>query len=401
MRRKIAIIGGGSCALMLAAELDASRYEINIFESNKALGRKFLVAGAGGFNLTHSESPETFIHKYTPKDFLVEAFNHFNNLHLIDWLHEAGISTYTGSSKRIFPTKNIKPIDVLNAFLKKIKIKHAKIYTEHALLDFDSDQNLKFNYQNHTIENKFDIVVLCMGGGSWPVTGSNGQWIDLLSSKQIVCHPLVASNCAYEVNWQSDFISTYEGKALKNIKVTCNTANHLGELVITKFGIEGSGIYPLSPIIRQKIQSKGHANIYLDLKPEIDVNEIERRIKEHKSKGRTDFLKQKINLNSLQIALIKNSLSKEQFFDDQLLVQNIKALPLQIKSTSKIEEAISTVGGIDLNEITAQFELKKLKNVYAIGEMLDYDAPTGGYLLQSCFSMAKYLADHLNSVASK
>jgi len=396
LKQTVAIVGGGACALMLAAELNSEKYHVHLFEHNKTLGRKFLVAGDGGLNLTHSESPQNFIKRYTPFDFLSQAFNHFTNTDLITWLHQAGVETFTGTSKRVFPKKGIKPIEVLNVFLNKIKNKKVKIHFEHSLIDFDKKGELFFSVGNSTNTFKSDYVVFCLGGASWPVTGSTGHWLTLFKEKEIKCEKFQASNCAYKVDWKNDFIDKHHGKALKNIHVFCDNKKHEGEIVITKFGIEGSGIYPLSPEIRNALEAKKKATIFIDLKPDLSLTIIQQRLKDLGTKGVTEKIKIKLNISATAIALIKSVLSKDDFLNSDKLSQTIKKLPVQITDSAPIEDAISTVGGVDLNEINQHFELKKIENHFVIGEMLNYDAPTGGYLLQSCFSMGKFVADYLN-----
>lgn len=397
MKKKVAIIGGGACALMLGCELDPEKFEVSIYESNSALGRKFLVAGDGGLNLTHSENENNFIERYTPKQFLKKVFSHFSNKHFIQWLNENGIETFVGSSGRIFPVKGMKPVEVLNILLEKIKRNSVSVYTKHEWKGFSKNNGLLFQNTKESIEVKSDIVIFSLGGASWPVTGSNGNWIKFFEGKTIQTLPFIASNCAFKVDWDKGLIPKIEGKALKNISVTCGTKTHLGEIVLTKFGIEGSGIYPLSPQIRKELQAQIACDIYIDLKPNVTIETLEEKItKILGEKGFTENLKTHLNFSQAQIQLLKVLISKEDFLDPKRLSHHIKQLQLKITGLAPIDDAISTVGGISLTEINENFELKKLKAHYCIGEMLDYDAPTGGYLLQSCFSMGHYLAHFLN-----
>ncbi len=398
MRRKVAIVGGGSSALILAAELDSSKYEISIYEKNVALGRKFLVAGDGGLNLTHSESPENFITRYSPHQFLEKAFNQFSNAHFVEWLNHSGIETFVGTSGRIFPKKGIKPVEVLKVLLEKIKKNNVRIHVKHEWLGFSKSDGLLFLNAELTKEVHSDYSVFCLGGASWPVTGTTGEWLKFFRDKKIDCKEFEASNCGYKINWEKDFIPKIEGKALKNISITCSGKTHLGEVVLTKLGIEGSGIYPLSPQIREQLKAKGFAKIKIDLKPNFSVETITKKLSTKSRPNVTTLLRENLNLNSTTITLLKNNISKEDFLSPQKLATHIKNLDLIIHGTANIEEAISTVGGIVLSEISENFELKNMPRNFAIGEMLDYDAPTGGYLLQSCFSMGNYLAKYLNSI---
>jgi len=397
MKKSIAIIGGGASGLMLASSLDIKKFDITIYEQNFALGRKFLVAGDGGFNLTHSEDPSLLVNRYTPPSFFLPLIQGFSNIDFQNWLKDIGIPTYVGSSKRIFPEKGMKPIAVLTTILNLLQQRNIIIKTQHTWKGWSPENQLMFDNLNTSILVNPDITVFALGGASWKVTGSDGSWTTHFSKKGIATIPFQASNCAYEVTWQKKFLEIAEGKSLKNISLTCNTLEKKGEVVITKFGLEGGAIYALSPEIRKEMLLHGYATIFIDLKPALSIELIQDKIKHKRNKSLTKQLENELNMNALQLSLLKHALSKEDFTDPNVLAQQIKRLPLRIINQAPIDEAISTVGGIDLNEINAHFELKKLPNNFIIGEMLDWDAPTGGYLLQGCFSFGYTLATYLNS----
>lgn len=379
---------------MLASVLDPRLFSVRIYERNAATGRKFLVAGDGGFNLTHSEQPENFISRYTPSGFLKEAFMYFSNLELIDWLAAIGIETYIGSSGRVFPRRGIKPVDVLNAFLKQLSERQVQIFTRWVWTGFDATGELCFENGERVIS---DLTVFCLGGASWPVTGSRGEWAAYFRSRGIAVNNWEPSNCTYRVTWPDDLLKKAEGKALKNLSLRCGEHVVRGEVVMTAFGLEGSGIYPLSPWIREALRQSGQAELFLDLKPDVSMSQLKERIVNRPGKrAYTVEVATVLNLNSVQMQLLKVLLSKEEFLNAEFLASRIKNLRIIITGTAPLEEAISSVGGIVLGEINTSFELVKLPRHFAIGEMLDYDAPTGGYLLQSCFSMGKWLGDFLN-----
>ncbi len=390
-KKSIAVIGGGASALFFAAAIDSSKFSVTIYEKNKSLGRKFLVAGDGGFNLTHSEPIEKMTARYTPSHFLKEALVEFDNVHFQNWLNDIGIPTFIGSSKRIFPERGIKPIDVLNTILQRIKENEVEIKFEKTWIGWRNNQ-LLFNDND---EVNADIVVFALGGASWKVTGSDGSWLRLFETKGITTLPFQASNCAYKVDWSEDFIHPFEGSPLKNISASCMGKTQKGELVITRFGLEGNAIYALSPCIRKELKENKSVVVFLDLKPTISQEKLQEILK-GSTKNRTKTLRDKIKLSKAQLALLKSKMNKEEFLSDDILVQRIKQLPLEIMNTASMDEAISTVGGIPLSEVNDSYELQKLSNHFCIGEMLDYDAPTGGYLLQSCFSMGKKLAHYLS-----
>ncbi len=394
MKQNIAIIGAGPAAIALAAFLDSQKYAITIYEKNKAAGRKFLVAGKGGFNLTHSESIETFIKRYTPDHFLKEALNEFSNVDFINWLKSIGIPTFIGSSKRVYPEKGIKPIEVLNTMLKLLTEHKVEIVFGEEWKTWDESGSLIFS---SGLKVEADISIFALGGGSWKVTGSDGTWLSTFAEKGIKTSAFEPVNCAYQINWPENFISKTEGKPLKNLAITCDSQTQKGEAVITKFGLEGNAIYALSPQIQKQLNEDKEAKIFLDLKPTVNLELIESRIQKSKEKRVTDILRNTLNLNPTQVHLLKSHLDKETFLNKELLGKSIKQLPLLIQSAAPIDEAISTTGGILLSEVSKSYELKKMKNTFVIGEMLDWNAPTGGYLLQACFSMGVHLAKYLNA----
>jgi uncharacterized flavoprotein (TIGR03862 family) len=390
MKKTVTIIGGGPAAMLLAAHLDPNLFDITIYEKNKALGRKFLVAGKGGFNLTHSENLSDFILRYTPSEFLKEAITNFSNSDLRTWLSSLNIPTFVGSSKRIYPEEGIKPIEVLNSILKEVQLKGVQLKTEQNWIGWNDNNDLLF--ESSDVLNSA-ITIFSLGGSSWKKTGSSGEWANYFSEKNINIIPFEASNCTFKIDWKNEFLIKNEGKPLKNILINCKKSLKKGEVIITKFGLEGGAIYALSPQIREQLNQNKTAKITIDLKPSLSCEEIVAKL--HSGKI-TLQLSKKIKLEKSKIDLLKSYLTKDQFLDINTLAKLIKNFPLQITDRSPIDNAISTVGGIDLKEIDRNFELNKIPNSYAIGEMLDYDAPTGGYLLQSCFSMGVFLANHLN-----
>jgi uncharacterized flavoprotein (TIGR03862 family) len=395
MKKSLAIIGGGASALMLASQLDERKFDVTIYERNAALGRKLLVAGKGGFNLTHSEEKELFISRYIPDFFFKKIILEFSNIDLTKWFSEIGINTYIGSSKRVFPVKGIKPIDVLNAMIINLKKINISIKTNYIWKGW-KNKDLIFETNNETKYIKPDITVFALGGCSWKVTGSDGSWTNYFIEKGIAIIPFQASNCAFEIKWNADFLKNSEGKQLKNISFTCGNTTKKGEAVITKFGLEGGVIYALSNELRKQLNTNQQANILLDLKPQLTVDEIKKKFYQRGNRSIKKMLNDLLHINDTAVELLKSILTKEQFTDVDMLAHCIKQLPLTVTSAAPIDDAISTVGGISLTEINTDFQLKKMPGNYVIGEMLNWDAPTGGYLLQACFSMGYCLAAELN-----
>ena len=449
IKKQVSIIGGGPAALFLACKLDPEKFKVTIYEKNNALARKFLVAGKGGFNLTHSENAKQFVEKYSPKDKLQHVFEQFDNSYFIHWLNSIGIETLIGSSKRVFPKKGTKPIEVLNAIEKELKKRNVEVkfgvefngwdgasaslsnhasakfilspverlsnhasasLSNHASASLSNqasdgvylEHSRKAHGQNRSLSEVEtpgrgnDITIFALGGGSWKVTGSDGSWLKHFEEMGIDTVPFQASNCAFKVEWNSEILKKLDGKAIKNAVFSCGSKKIMGEAVITQFGMEGSGVYPLSGSIRESLAEIGKAYVHIDLKPDITEEVIFRYLKNKGDENIKDILISKIKLSDIAFQLIKLSTTKEEYHSPEFISQLIKKFPVTVTGLAPIDEAISTVGGIPFEELNSNFELKKLPNTYCIGEMVNWDAPTGGYLLQMCFSMGFYLGEYLN-----
>lgn len=391
-KKSIAVIGGGPAALFFSSFVDTDKFDVTIYEKNKQFGRKFLVAGKGGFNLTHAEDIKSFIQRYTPFDFLEEALTSFTNTDLRDWLETIGIRTFIGSSNRVYPEKGIKPIEVLDAILNHLALRGIQFKFEHEWKGWNTQNALLFNNENVVTA---DHIVFALGGASWPVTGSKGDWLDFFTSKGVDALPFQPSNCGFKVDWNKQFMDLFEGQPLKNCAISCGKRTQKGEGVFTTYGLEGNVIYALSPQIREQLNAHGRASISIDFKPTFSESEIMEKLRSSDQKNTSETLKKVLKLSSAQIALIKTATTKEEFSNSKIVAKYIKQFPLEISGTATIDEAISTVGGISRNALSPNFEIKKLPNHYCIGEMVDWDAPTGGYLLQACFSMGAFLAEKM------
>ena len=395
MKKSVSIIGGGPAALILAALLDYKKFKVTVYEKNKTLGRKFLVAGKGGFNLTHSEPIAELIARYTPPHFLEKALLDFDNTDFRNWMDSIGIPTFIGSSNRVYPESGIKPITVLNAILDVLKKQGVTILYQQTWTGWTSNNDLVFNTE---IVIKSDYTIFAMGGGSWKVTGSDGSWLDLFEKENIPIVPFQSSNCAYRVNWPEDFMEAFEGSPLKNIAISCLNKRQKGEAVITRFGLEGNAIYALSPQIREELDRQHQATLFLDLKPTSRYEDLLDKIRKSTFKKTSETLLKDVKLSLIQVGLLKKYLNKETYLNPELLAHHIKNLAILVTGSGLLNDAISTIGGLQLEAVDENFQLKNKKQQYCIGEMLDWDAPTGGYLLQACFSMGMHLARHLNSI---
>ena len=379
---QIIIIGAGPAGLMAAQQLALKGFRVHVYEQNKAAARKFLVAGNGGFNLTHSEELASFVQKYEAEE-IQEMVRNFDNQKVIQWLLDLGITTYVGSSGKIFPTKNFKPIQVLKAWLDELEKLGVTIHYDHVFIDFD-DSNVYLKNNKEAIFVNYSKLILAMGGGSWKKTGSDAKWVETLKVKNIEITPLESANSGY--NTHSDF-HQLQGQYLKNIKVSFDRNEKIGEIVFTKYGIEGSPIYHMNRFTRKY---DFPLVIDIDLKPNLSESEILEQLKG--TAKISSVLKRNLKLSTTAINLLK-TLDKESYLDIENLAKTIKRFPMEILSFRPIDEVISTSGGVAFSALNKKLELKNFPNVFCAGEMIDWEAPTGGYLLQACFSTGFWLAN--------
>lgn len=375
------IIGAGPAGLMAAQTLAEKGYKVQVFEQNKAAARKFLVAGNGGFNLTHSEEIERFLEKYDAKE-IQEIVKNFANDKVVEWLTNLGITTYIGSSGKIFPTKNFKPIQVLKTWLDHLHKIGVEIHYEKKFVDFDEE----FVYFEKDSKVEYSKLILAMGGGSWKKTGSDAKWIPILKRKNIEIISLQSANSGYNT---PERFHQLQGQYLKNIQVSFQGNEKIGEVVFTKYGIEGSPIYYLNRFTRTH---EFPLTIHIDLKPNLSEAEILEQLKS--SEKISPILKKKLKLSTTALNLLK-TLDKETYTNIELLARLVKKFPLEILSFRPIDEVISTAGGIAFSALNSNLELKNFPNVFCAGEMIDWEAPTGGYLLQACFSTGFWVGDSI------
>jgi len=392
-KRKIAIIGGGPAGLM-AADTLSPFFDVCVYDKNNSVGHKFLLAGKGGFNLTNSMKGEELIKKYTPEYFLKEALQHFDSVALREWLLQLGVQTFEGSSGRIFPEKGLTPADVLKKIIHKLALQGVEFRFKHEFVGFDANQRPRMKHESVDIEILADYCIFALGGASWPVTGSTGGWLPLFETINIKTLPFQSSNCGINIGWTENLIANHSGKPLKNIAISINNIQEKGEALITDYGLEGNAIYPLIPEIRKELNENGCCQIILDLKPFNTDDQLVQKIA-GKTSAKTKNYAEIFNLNSTHLALLKSFTTKETFLSPELFARSLKHLTIHIQSLRPVEEAISTVGGIDLDELNSDFSLKKHPTWFAIGEMLDWDAPTGGFLLQGSFSMGHWVGSKI------
>lgn len=372
----------GPAGLMAGTELLKRGFRVNFYDHKNVPARKFLVAGHGGFNLTNADTLSDFLDQYD-SELIRNVVRQFTNQDLINFLSDIEIPTYKGTSGKIFPEKHIKPITVLNNWLDYIRsFEGVRFHFEYKLTGFD-DKELVFEHQGKEIRiSTDDSVIFAMGGGSWAKTGSTGEWLSVFESNGITVRSFISSNAGMETGF-SDLLKKHEGSTIKNALFKLGEKFRIGEVVITGYGFEGTPVYYLNGEYRA-----GNKQLLIDFKPTFDIEKI-RSILE-KSKNITEGLKQ-LRLPDFLIDYLKSELTKEQFLSLEFLARKIKSVDFEIVSLRPVEESISTVGGILLSSVNTDFSLKKYPGFYAIGEMLDWDAPTGGYLLQACFSMGIFV----------
>lgn len=392
-RKQIVIIGGGPAGLV-AADVLSPFHDVHIYEKEKGVGQKFLVAGKGGFNITNSLMGEDLVKKYSPEYFLKDALLEFDSTAVREWLSQMGIPTFAGSSGRVFPEKGLTPADVLKKLKEKLILQGVEFHLKHAFTGFDGDQSVTFKSGRNKIVVQSDYFIFALGGASWPVTGSTGEWIKIFRKNGIRTLPFQSSNCGIHISWPENIQTIHAGKPLKNIAVTVNGFLSKGEALITEYGLEGNAIYPIVPEIRNSLALNGAVQIHLDLKPFNTEEQLVQKV-QGKTSTKTKNYAEIFNLDSAQLALIKAFTSKEIFLSPELFAASLKQIAFPVDSLRPVEEAISTIGGIDLQEMNPDFSINKLPNCFAIGEMLDWDAPTGGFLLQGSFSMGHWVGNKI------
>ncbi|MDT6919313.1 TIGR03862 family flavoprotein [Pseudomonas atacamensis] len=388
----VAIIGGGPAGLMAAEVLSQAGIRVDVYDGMPSVGRKFLLAGVGGMNITHSEAYPAFLSRYAERaPQIAPLLRAFDADALCQWIHELGIETFIGSSGRVFPT-DMKAAPLLRAWLKRLRDSGVVIHTRHRWLGWDASGALRIASPQGEISVNPDATLLALGGGSWSRLGSDGAWMLPLEQRGVDLAPLQPSNCGFEVQaWSELMVSKFAGAPLKNIAIGLNDdIPRLGECVITATGIEGSLIYALSAPIREEINRYGAAVIHIDLLPGRPVDKLQAALsKPRGSRSMAKHLHSQVGIDGVKAALLRELTDAETFADPALLARAIKALPLTLVKTRPLDEAISSAGGVRFEAMDERLMLKALPGVFCAGEMLDWEAPTGGYLLTGCFASGR------------
>jgi uncharacterized flavoprotein (TIGR03862 family) len=396
-RKSVAIIGGGPAGLMAAEILIKSGVDVDLYDAMPSVARKFLLAGVGGMNITHSEPLEKFIARYGAQKKNIEPLLQvFTPNALRNWVHDLGIETFVGSSGRVFP-KEMKAAPLLRAWLHRLRESGVRIHVRHRWLGW-KEKDLLFATPAGEKTINADAVVLALGGASWPKLGSDAAWVPILNQRQIDIAMLQPSNCGFEVSeqgWTEHFRARFAGQPVKPVIVTYTDANgemqrKQGEFIVTDKGVEGSLIYALSTLLREQINQSGSVTLYLDLAPHLSLRKLTDQIAHPRgSRSLSSHLQSRVNIKGVKMGLLRELLANEIFNDAAKLAQMIKALPLRLTKPSAIENAISTAGGVKFEALDKNLMLKKSPGVFCAGEMLDWEAPTGGYLLTACFASGR------------
>ncbi len=391
----IALIGGGPSCLMAATFLLKAGLKVCLFERTSSLAKKLNVAGKSGLNISNSKSEKEFVEMYgKDADWMSPFIANFNGEDLREFIKvHLAVETYIGTSGKIFPSEDISGTRFIKQWIGLLKKQGLQVYTHHSFIGWENKNQIRIlNKSGEEIAVHYKKAMFALGGVSWPMTGSDGNWTDSIIKEQIKLNPWQASNCGVKIKADQVFFDKWNGQFLKNVKLSFNEKWVKGEIRISKYGLEGKPIYHLVPPLRDAIFNQGKVTVFLDFKPNSKEQDLVEKLMANKGKSLSKILK-KLAIHPSLGMLMK--IYQLDYSSDKELVQLIKAFPIEVEGLADISKAISVVGGVDKNELNKYLMLKKLPDNYLAGEMVDWDAPTGGYLLQACFSMAKTVADSM------
>ena len=391
-RPLVAVIGAGPAGLMAADVLSAGGASVTVYDRMPSVGRKFLMAGRGGLNLTHSEPFEEFLARYgRAAASLRPMLEAFPGAVLIAWANGLGQETFVGSSGRVFP-RAMKASPLLRAWLARLADRGVQFRMRRAWLGWDDSGALTFRAPQGVETVPTDATILALGGASWPRLGSDGGWSDILAGKGVAIAPLRPANCGFAIGWSFVFRTRFAGEPLKNVALRFGDLSARGDVVVTTYGIEGGAVYALSAALRDAIASGGSTVVQVDLRPDMPLELLAKKLDRPRGKETmSNFLRKASNLSPLEINLLRET--GEMPSTATALAARIKALPLTLTAPQALTRAISTAGGISFAALDENLMLRGLPDVYAAGEMLDWEAPTGGYLLQACFATGAFAAN--------
>ena len=387
MNKSVAIIGGGPAGLMAAEVISAQGVKVDVYDSMPSLGRKFLMAGKGGLNITHSEPFEQFVSRYGKRRAQIEPMlKVFGPEELRQWVHGFGIDTFVGTSGRVFPV-GMKASPLLRAWLKHLNDSGVTFHLRHKWIGWLPDGSLHFVSADGDVTIRADAVLLALGGGSWARLGSDGAWTSWLRDVGAEVESLRPSNCGFEVAWTSYFRERFEGHPIKSVVLSFGPFHQQGEFIVTRAGVEGSLIYAASALLRDEIEARGQAVMMLDLAPDRSHEWlVERLSRSRGSRSMASHLEKAVNIKGVKAGLLREFVPKEDFWNLQPLAHFIKNLPIPLIATRPLDEAISSAGGVTFESLDEHLMLRSMPGVFCAGEMLDWEAPTGGYLITACMA---------------
>jgi len=385
----VAIVGGGPAGLMAAEVLCAHGIQAHIFDTMPSLGRKFLMAGKSGLNLSHGEDIETFLTRYgAARNRLEPSLRTFTPQDIRDWADGLGIETFIGTSGRIFP-KDFKAAPLLRTWLRRLRAQGVSVHVRHRWTGWN-EENLCFDTPQGIVRIEARATVLALGGASWPSLGSDAAWVPYLREKNIAINALRPANCGFNVTWSNHFKNKFAGVPLKSVALHFADVEARGDISITDYGIESGPVYTVSAPLRDAIERDGTATLTIDLLPDKSVEQLTTALsKPRGKKSMATHLKRTVKLDGVKAGLLRECTDKSAFDDVIRLAQAIKTLPLCLESPRPLAEAISCAGGVALDELDDGFMLKKIPGVFCAGEMQDWEAPTGGYLISACLAAGR------------
>ncbi len=389
LHTQAAILGAGPAGLMAAEVLARGGVRVTVFDAMPSAGRKFLMAGRGGLNLTHSEPLPQFLARYgAAAMYLQPAIDSFTPAALRKWADDLEQPTFVGSSGRVFP-EALKASPLLRAWLKRLDTLGVTLALRHCWIGWDLDDRLKFRTPDGARAVAADTTIMALGGASWPRLGSDGAWVEQLASKGIAVSPLRPANCAFTVAWSAVFRDRFEGQPMKNVALSFGPHTVRGEILVTRDGIEGGGIYALSAVLREHIDVAGNAVLHINLRPDVATDQLAARLSAPRGKqSMSNWLRKAAGLSPVAIGLLREAATGRHPGSTQpaSLAALIGAVPITLTGVAPLARAISTAGGVAFSEIGGDYMIRRLPGVFAAGEMLDWEAPTGGYLLQASFA---------------
>jgi uncharacterized flavoprotein (TIGR03862 family) len=388
----VAVIGGGPAGLMAAETLAERGHAVEVFDAMPSVGRKFLLAGKGGLNLTHSEAFEPFLGRYAERAATLRPLlQAFDNEALRAWAAALGVSTFVGSSGRVFPT-DLKAAPLLRAWLHRLRERGVRFHMRHRWLGWAEGEAgvLRFQAPTGEVHVQPAATLLALGGASWPQLGSDGAWVPLLAGQGVDVAPLRPSNCGFDVAWSEHFASRHAGQPLRGVALHFEGWQQAGECVVTAGGVEGSLVYAASARLREAIAREGSATFQLDLLPQRTLAWVQAELAHPRGpRSLSTHLKSRLKLEGVKAGLLWETVPKADQAAPAKLAAAIKALPVRVQAPRPIAEAISTAGGVPFEAMEGGLMLRQRPGVFCAGEMLDWEAPTGGYLLTACFASGR------------